>query len=115
EGKWQPEQVAPATSAGTSRMCFSGDGADVRLLDAAGLGERVHTKIDGFRMWSALPTDSGWIAVRDLRTGCGIDRRAAALRIGPDLSVERLWSDASPFTTSARAIVQFGAGFEIVG
>jgi hypothetical protein len=100
---------------GEGEQCWEGDAADVILIDAATLDERKRLRIDRFRVEAAVLTDDGWIVVGNTRDTCSTQVHAGAYVVTNDGSVRQLWSDTSPFSTSARGVHRIGGGVEIIG
>src|SRR4029077_12240414 len=94
---------------------WEGDAADVVLIDAATLDERTRLRIDRFRVEAAVLTDNGWIVVGNTREACSTQVHAEAHIVTNDGSVRQLWSDASPFSTSARGVRSVSGSIEIIG
>jgi hypothetical protein len=112
---WLKSGTYMADSLGNAVQCLEGDAAEVVFFDAIGLAERKRTRIDGFRVRSAITVDDGWVLVGDGTDSCGTLQRAAAYRIRDDGSVEQLWRDASPYETAAKGVRKTAGMIEIVG
>jgi hypothetical protein len=100
---------------GDAEQCWEGDAADIVLIDVAELDERKRLRIDRFQVEGAASMDDGWIVVGDARDACSTEVHAAAYIVKNDGSVQELWRDASPFSTSARGIRRTGGNVEIIG
>ena len=68
-----------------------------------------------FRVEGAAAIDDGWIVVGDARDACSTEVHAVAYIVKGDGSVQQLWRDSSPFSTSARGVRRTGDAFEIIG
>jgi hypothetical protein len=100
---------------GDVERCWEGDAADVVLIDATTFDERKRLRIDRFRVEAAVLTDTGWIVVGNTRDTCSAQVHAAAYVVTNDGSARQLWSDTSPFSTSARGVRRVGGDVEIIG
>lgn len=100
---------------GDFERCWEGDAADIVLIDAATLDGRRRHRIGRFRLEAAALTDEGWIVVGNARDACSTQVHAAAYVLTNDGAVRQLWSDSSPFSTSARGVRRVAGDVEIIG
>jgi hypothetical protein len=100
---------------GLLEFCFKGDEAILVLLDIANLSVRGRARIKGFKLAHAAQVGDAWMLAGDLRTGCGLETKAALFLLSKDGSTALFWLDRTPFATTAIGVRVANSSVEVFG
>ena len=100
---------------GLIEFCFVADEAELVLLDIGNLNVRGRARVKNFRLAQAVQVGDIWLLAGDLRTGCSLETKAAVVVLRKDYSIGLLWSDHTPFETTARGLRVGKTTLEVYG
>ncbi|MFO1079286.1 MAG: CHAT domain-containing protein [Reyranellaceae bacterium] len=96
--------------------CLAGDDAELQLREPGSLAIRHRRRIERFEARDAVRVGDAWIVAGSERLACRTQRQAAAVRLGDDGTLVRLWRDHGPLDSVARGVRAIAdGGLEIIG